>query len=321
MEFEVTCVYCGNKFIAKSRKAKYCSKKCKDIVFRTKHGIPCNPDTEPYKKNCVICGKEFATFRQARETCSPECAKAKHKKRKRRYEHTREEYLQICNEKARQNAEKKAIEDKWCKLIHTQQRECKVCGSLFYCIDKEIRCTCSAECSKKYHSRQRDRRINKDNLVDSDITLHKLYRRDEGICWICGKKCDWDDYTMRESIKICGENYPSIDHVIPLAHGGKHQWENVRLAHLSCNIAKSDITPTFTKEMSKEHARKLAKERCTNKKKTAQYTLTGELIKIWDSTADIKRELKLNDKHIQNVCRKEHTKTGNAYGYHWEYIS
>lgn len=321
MEIEAICVYCGKKFIARDRKTKYCSKKCKDIVFRTNHGIPCNTEVKPYKKNCAICGKEFETYRQDRKTCSPECAKEKRRKYKKRYKHTKEEYLEILKVKTRQNAEKKVIEDKWYKLIHTQQRECKVCGSLFYCMEKETRCTCSAECSKKYGRRKNDKRINKDNLVDIDITLNKLYERDEGICWLCGKTCDWNDYIMRENVKICGKTYPSIDHVIPLARGGKHQWENVRLAHLSCNVAKSDTTPTYTKEMSREHARKLARERCTNKKKTAQYTLTGELIKVWESTAEIKRVLGLSDKTIQNVCRKEKSKTGNAYGYHWEYVS
>lgn len=34
----------------------------------------------------------------------------------------------------------------------------------------------------------------------------------------------------------------------------------------------------------------------------------------------IRRELGLDDKHIQNVCRKRKSNTGNAYGYHWEYV-
>ena len=39
---------------------------------------------------------------------------------------------------------------------------------------------------------------------------------------------------------ICGNNYPTIDHVIPLAKGGMHSWDNVRLAHHNCNSIKGD---------------------------------------------------------------------------------
>lgn len=57
-----------------------------------------------------------------------------------------------------------------------------------------------------------------------------------------------------------------------------------------------------------------------SEKKTAQYTLDGKLIRVWDSTAQIRRETGLNDGYIQNVCRRHGSNTGNAYGYHWEYI-
>jgi len=32
--------------------------------------------------------------------------------------------------------------------------------------------------------------------------------------------------------------YPSIEHVIPIAKGGKHTWDNVKLAHRKCNMEK-----------------------------------------------------------------------------------
>lgn len=352
MSIELQCVYCGKNFTAKSRRAKYCSKKCHDTVFRLNHGIKCNPNVEPYHKICECCGKPFSTYRQAKITCSHECA-IRHKKTKNNpikkicpickaefktfWDSQKTCGSEICkaeykrqahkkrnnNEKAIAYQEKKRAEKKKYRLLHTEKRECKICGTLFYCLDTETIQTCSSDCSKEYKKQKNraktDKRLNKNNIIDSDITLEKLYKRDNGICYLCGRICDWSDYLMRGNIKICGGNYPSKDHVIPLARGGKHQWENVRLAHLSCNIAKSDTTPTYTKEMSREHARKYASLMASNKKQTAQYTLDGNLLKIWDSTAEIERELGLNSKHIQNVCRN--SKTGNAYGYRWEYVS
>jgi 5-methylcytosine-specific restriction endonuclease McrA len=34
--------------------------------------------------------------------------------------------------------------------------------------------------------------------------------------------------------------YPSIDHIVPLAKGGNHTWNNVQLAHHYCNTLKRD---------------------------------------------------------------------------------
>jgi 5-methylcytosine-specific restriction endonuclease McrA len=37
---------------------------------------------------------------------------------------------------------------------------------------------------------------------------------------------------------------PTVDHIIPLAKGGTHTWDNVQLAHWSCNSDKRDIIVT-----------------------------------------------------------------------------
>lgn len=59
---------------------------------------------------------------------------------------------------------------------------------------------------------------------DSTISLTELYKRDKGVCGICKK-----DVKPKEA---------SIDHVIPMDDGGPHTWDNVQLAHLSCNCSK-----------------------------------------------------------------------------------
>lgn len=32
----------------------------------------------------------------------------------------------------------------------------------------------------------------------------------------------------------------TLDHIIPLSKGGTHTWDNVQLAHMSCNAGKCD---------------------------------------------------------------------------------
>lgn len=88
------------------------------------------------------------------------------------------------------------------------------------------------------------RYMQSDNVVDKGITLKKLFKREDGICHICGGKCDYEDYWYtKNDIFVAGDNYPVIDHVIPVKKGGVHSWENVRLAHKLCNTKKSDALP------------------------------------------------------------------------------
>ena len=55
---------------------------------------------------------------------------------------------------------------------------------------------------------------------------------------------DWDDCAHTDDgYFLAGDNYPSRDHVVPLAKGGTHTWDNVKLAHFRCNTLKRDNMP------------------------------------------------------------------------------
>ena len=51
-----------------------------------------------------------------------------------------------------------------------------------------------------------------------------LWKRDEGICYLCGIECDPDNW--------------HLEHKIPLAHGGKHSYQNTGVACPPCNLSK-----------------------------------------------------------------------------------
>lgn len=124
---------------------------------------------------------------------------------------------------------------------------CKCCGKEFMTEYKKSKVFCSEECAKKQARKQkrmmkrlRKHRINSRD-IDTDVTLGKLIQRDKGICQICGKPVDENDYHYNEDgYFVCGNNYPSLDHIRPLAKGGSHTWDNVQLAHFLCNALKSD---------------------------------------------------------------------------------
>lgn len=101
---------------------------------------------------------------------------------------------------------------------------------------------CIYERGKNYDrnlNRVKRRKKALENLtVDNDITLKKLYARDNGICAICGEKTNYKDFRLENKQFYAGKNYPSIDHIKPLSKGGLHSWDNVQLAHMICNAIK-----------------------------------------------------------------------------------
>jgi len=123
-------------------------------------------------------------------------------------------------------------------------KECIECGLEFktyhdgtlYCSDK-----CRSKRARRIHKISKDKRLRKNGKPDYSISLKKLYERDKGTCYICGCKCDPEDIKItEEGYYIAGDSYPSIDHVLPIAKGGAHTWDNIKLACRHCNAVKSD---------------------------------------------------------------------------------
>lgn len=133
-------------------------------------------------------------------------------------------------ERKRQLAERDRRISRKCEQM--SMKFCQVCGSPFIGAGKY----CSERC----------RNQNKWQMKDGyryQFPLEEVFNRANGICYICGKPCDWNDYTERDGVIIYGDNYPSRDHVIPKSRGGANSWENIKLAHRICNSLKSAALP------------------------------------------------------------------------------
>ena len=59
-----------------------------------------------------------------------------------------------------------------------------------------------------------------------DAQRQVIYRRGEGICRICGKHCEWNNW--------------EADHIIPWSRGGKTEIENGQVLCPTCNAKKQD---------------------------------------------------------------------------------
>lgn len=118
-------------------------------------------------------------------------------------------------------------------------KKCMCCGKEFYSEFANQK-YCSDKCRNKrkrngkgYRSRCRKYGV----YYDSSVTRIKVIKRDHGICQICGKVCDEHDLRWG----TLGPDFPTVDHIIPLAKGGTHTWGNVQCACAMCNSDKRDL--------------------------------------------------------------------------------
>lgn len=206
---------------------------------------------KPITVRCRRCGRTFerqfhifGDVATGTWKCRNECPLCRSEQLKEERERKQTEKKAEREREARIKAEQRAI--KQADLISRQMEErlaihvCKNCGTE-YCIETtgyNSKQYCSEKCMKRWVMRiKNDRRIRrmKTRQHDTDITLELLFKKDDGVCYLCGKQCDWNNVDADGNAQ---GNYPSIDHVRPLSKGGTHTWNNVRLACRSCNNAK-----------------------------------------------------------------------------------
>jgi 5-methylcytosine-specific restriction endonuclease McrA len=82
-----------------------------------------------------------------------------------------------------------------------------------------------------YYREKGARRRAAQSVTGEMITMDALGERDRWTCWIC------DEFVNRN---LCGRDpwMPSFDHVVPISQGGLDSWDNLRLAHLICNVRR-----------------------------------------------------------------------------------
>lgn len=195
---------------------------------------------------CEFCDKEFTPRKgsgRPPKYCSVECRREADKKNKRiKYIGKRQKYCIQCGIELPKFKTKYC--SRRCSLIYEGKIEdhgeltktCPICGKEFKTFKSRV-ITCSPRCSSIRAWRRREY---SEIRLDYDISLRKLAARDNNICKICGKKVNWKDFKSTGKTIICGDKYPSIDHIIPISKGGTHSWDNVQLAHRYCNTVKRD---------------------------------------------------------------------------------
>lgn len=186
---------------------------------------------------CTACGHVFEKSKggyQHRFTC-PECAareieQATEQRRQRRFE--RSQQLEAARE--------------WRGSV---ARICKECGDPFFS-EVEGACYCSERCRNRARNRRQAeskkargvgqgtyrRRMRVEvtpATYDRSVTLDAVYRKFNGVCCSCGRRT----HRMKKYEPL----QATLDHVVALANGGTHTWDNVQLLCHECNSEKRDL--------------------------------------------------------------------------------
>ena len=245
------CIQCGSGFNNRSGKPKdrgdqrFCSRECAagygkknrptcPKCGRRHKGTPGEPCTKCSVKEshhaertatCSFCHKIFATNNLRIKYCSDECR---------------------ANQSARAKTEWRSgnLKEAMGEKLEAGPYTCKWCGIAFYAkYGTKKRKYCGDNCAKAarnnrvaFYARirhQKTRVLCANGTYRDPISLRRLYLRDGGVCQICFKKVEWGLKTNGAG----GNDHLSAtrDHIIPIACGGDHTWENVRLAHFICN--------------------------------------------------------------------------------------
>lgn len=197
-----TCRHCGVSYQPKaSNRTSYCSRAC---AFADKAAKPKSPKVNPTKQ-CAGCGTATTT-----RYCSDDCRKSVARMKSRQYSETKHD---------------------------AAERQCKGCGCAFTpAYGSKLRTFCSKHCQVAYSRRiaKAQRRARYRSLPYESVDPMAVFERDAWRCHICGGEVPRDLRGLPVDLA------PELDHIIPLAKGGHHVWDNLGLAHRKCNLEKSD---------------------------------------------------------------------------------
>jgi HNH endonuclease len=244
-----TCTGCGTTFEASTyRQASknYCSSAC----FAETKSRKKSRKNALTVRTCRWCGKEFTRAERGgaqEKFCSDDCKKAKRRADK-----------LVAGKKCTAKAVRATCDS--CGLWFRRQPDsvvtsCQPCrrgesvkhGLASTYTNRGCRCQdCTAAVGQerlqnKYkrvatgvpldvNARARARRYGVENVY---INKLQVFERDGWICGLCHEPVD------REARWPAAES-PSLDHIVPLALGGPHIYENVQCAHFGCNVIKND---------------------------------------------------------------------------------
>lgn len=253
---ERICSRCGKQLPRRAKREQiYCSGSCANQATGEKRR---SPDVE-----CLFCGKAFRPKGSDRKKCcGRECGlkwsglqayfrglggRVTHRVSRRKC------FVCGCGFTAKNHSQRRCIKcsvpepKNYYKPIKGTKKNCKECRSEFVvmgCPEFPSLSFCSKRCAnavkrrtpwykdaKKAGKDRRRARI-KGAAVCESVSPIKVFSRDGWRCGICGRK------TLKDKRGTSHPRAPELDHIVALANGGDHSYQNTQCACRECNRAK-----------------------------------------------------------------------------------
>ncbi len=215
----VSCPSCGEVFQQTKDRLVYCSRPCRDAgrvrfyaVARAERPAAVRPPPEPRSAICRACGESFIQPTGGRRLyCGDKCRRA--------------------------SALASAHASYHRTYIPTPERayECAECGASFVRSGRHGQPTiCGSEVCIR--AQARDLRARRRTRFSGGERIYRIrvFSRDGWRCQLCGK-------AMRRDAVVPHPLAPTIDHIVPLAAGGRHTWTNVQAAHFLLQLAQGSL--------------------------------------------------------------------------------
>ncbi len=201
------CSYCGADLGDCHPRRKYCSRSCKQSFLWRLH----NP-TSPVG-HCGWCQEKMPDGKRPHaQYCSRPCkAAAAHGRRRKttpeenaeRYRREKERRKEYAIQRYREEPERAKQYSRSWRISNPDKR----------------------------HIQHQRRRARIRSAYVEDVDRNVVFGRDEMICQKCGIRCD-------PAAQWPAGNMPTLDHVVALANGGEHSYENSQTLCLACNCRK-----------------------------------------------------------------------------------
>lgn len=267
---QVSCDICGDMFVTTNSRARYCGKpEClregETRKARLNRGRPEIP--QPQDRTCTICECVFQTKRNGltpHKFCSERCRKVAHARRAQRVRGRPEitSLIGVC--KCGTEFKKTHFNERYCSescrdseyllkaRLSVKRAQAKVRARTFHaCIVCDTAFTlggvfgnkarfCSDVCraigkNNRIHLSGAIRRSKRYLVEWQHINRRRVFDRDGWECKLCHK-------AISKKFKWPHPKSASLDHIVPMARGGGHVYENVQATHLRCNIQKKHRT-------------------------------------------------------------------------------
>ena len=232
----VSCPECGTPITSRRR---WCSPRCKLRAWTRLH-----PDRK-YTRTCICvsCQQAFQGIKGHRycsDICKVQARKPKQIITRVCVEcsqafvvHIKTSRQQTCSPACRGIRLSKVLRGKKYRATNAGI-VCAECGKEF-ATSRTAKRICNRCAQKNNNGHHEHRAKRKGSPYVYGIKPEQVFKRDHWRCQLCGCKTPQ---------RLRGKNQPTspeVDHIIPIARGGGHTWDNVQCACRKCNIDKRAV--------------------------------------------------------------------------------